>query len=505
MTASKGKGVSVIGVYKNAARLTVPSAFSKFCLISTELYLAAVLGPSDYGLFSIAFAFLLVISNLAQTGFNFGIVQYLSLYIEQNDNNACSSVARVSLTFVFILSVLLAGGVFCGAERLAVGFLGKPELTSLLLITAVIIPFESLNQCLGAIFRGLRCFGYHVLVVDLMRNVALLGSIIFSFLGILDTVTVFYVVSLGTALSTLTGVMALAEKVNLLRGFERDIEIFKRIFSFSYLLFFWQVLQKSANRLVLLISGAILVASHVGVLALAMRFVNLLGFPQTVFNTVNSVEFARLHHLDNYSEINRLFQIVTLTLSIVSVMFCTPLILNANVAMALFGSEYASYGWVLSILLIAKLVDVGSGPAVQILIACRRRKIVLVLAGCDTVIQLFFVVPLIINLGLPGAVYGNAIRSIIIIALRHLFLYHLLGVYCVTRTLWLFVVCGFLAWTVGVLLMQGVTGTGSRFFSTVLVLFFMIAVIAVIIPTDSYMGGKRVVERLKRVGKDSKG
>ena len=436
-------------VLRSAGTVVVGSGFSKSCLVVVELCLAVVLGAAGYGLFSIVFSLIAVVATLAQSGFNFGIVQYLSIYQEAGDEDAERSCIRVSLLYVLAVSALAALGLFGGAAWLANTVFGKPELLPLLSLAAAILPFEGLNHCLSTIFRGLRQFSQHVLTFDLARNLVLLTTLPFAALGELDLIEVFYILAAGTATGTLLGFALLVKRVNLLRGFYCDGRVFCEIFSFSYVLFFWQVLQVSANRVLLLISGVVLATADVGVLAVAMRFVYLLGFPQTVFNLTAPVEFARFNYLRDYAALKRLYQMIALMLLIIAIIIVLPLSLNKGPVMSWFGTDYAPYDWVLGILLAVKALDVGTGPAGQVLVACRKRKSVLALSAFDMALQFLLVVPLMMVFGLAGAVYGHALRTIAFVSVRQVALFVILGIHSISRTLLVLAASGCVVYVLG--------------------------------------------------------
>lgn len=449
-------------IFKVAGKVLLASGFSKLCLVGVEFFLAAFLGPTDYGLFSIAFAFLLVFSSLTQFGLEFGVIQYMSIYTETSEQESKVSVARVSLLFVSTISVACGISVIYSANWLATAIFNQADLAPLLVLVGAIVPFEALNQNFSAIFRGLREFRYHVLALDLVRNVSLLLSVPVALMGQLDVYAVFYVLAVGSGIGTLISLLVLTKRLKVWRKWQNEWSVFRQLISFSYLLFIWQAMQKTANELMVLIAGIVLIPAEVGILALAVRFLSLLNFPQSVVNAITPVEFARLNHRQEFQAITRLFQMLAIILTLIAITFALVVGLNAEIIFTIFGSGYQTFGWVLEILLLAKVVDVGLGPVGHILIACRRRKSVLSIGLLDVALQFVLVVPLMVTFGLFGAVIGNVIRSLTIVISRHAALYLSLHVYALSRILFVIAALGFGAYAVGAFLIRMTSGVGLQ-------------------------------------------
>src|SRR4051812_43288764 len=93
-------------VLRSTIRVFLGSSVSKLALVAAEFALAGSLGAARYGLFSIGFGILLLVAALATIGTNFGTVQYLGIYAEQNDEDAIASVIRTSLVFALVSASL---------------------------------------------------------------------------------------------------------------------------------------------------------------------------------------------------------------------------------------------------------------------------------------------------------------------------------------------------------------------------------------------------------------
>ncbi len=413
------------------------SAVSKAALIATEFYLAWSLGAAGYGLYSVGLALLLVLSTLSQAGLGFGVIQYIGTSIESGDNAGRDVVIRASLLIVGLVSLSVGALLYWNAQFIASAVFDNEQLTDVLRLCGIMIPLEGLNQNMSAIFRATERYKLHLVAVDGARNGGLLLCFPLALFGGLTLTSAFLVMGVGTAVGTALGLWMLRREITNPLPWSWVLSQFKVLMVFSGPLFLWQVLQKTSNRLSVVIAGTILPASSLGILALAYRFSNILDFPQTVVNSASAVEFVRLNHLHDQRRLGQMFRVLATSLSLIVLAVAAPIVLNRDQIFSHFGNPYASNGWVLAWLFGAKSIEVAAGPVGQVLIACRLRKTVLALATLDSLLQFLLVVPLIWYFGLAGAVFGNSGRSVLTTMVRQMTLYRTVGItpwkgaYCV--------------------------------------------------------------------------
>lgn len=413
---------------KNAGTVFFGSGFSKALLVSAEIYCAFALGADGYGRFAIALALALILATLAQCGLQFGIVRQLAIFQEEENGTGLAAIIRMSMALVFLVSGSMAVLLISSADWVADTLFRDEDLRTLLQLTGVLIVFEALNQILSAIFRGLRQFRKHVITFDLVRNAAFVLCIPVGLIRGISATEVFVLLLGGSILGTLYGLASVWSQRSRYRLRRPDFHTFSLLLRFSSPLVLWQVVQIASNRLLVVLSGIFLAASQVGVLAFASRLVNLLDFPQTVVNSTTFVEFSRLHHREDLIATNRLYQMAAAGLLAICTLLALPMLFNTVHVMRWMGAGYEGYGWVVIILFLAKLVDVGTGPAGQVIMAFGRLKAMLALSLFSASLQLIGVLPLVAIWGLAGAVLGTALRTLVFIGARHWFLISRLGV-----------------------------------------------------------------------------
>jgi len=398
------------------------TGFSKGLLLVLELFIARALGAAGYGAFSLGLATLFVVANAALLGLNFGVIQYLSVHQEEQRPDLVRGVLRTSLVVTALTGVAAAAAVWLAADVLALRVFSKPELGPALRIVALAIPFETLNQNLSAGFRGLRRFRDHVMVSDLWRNALALTAVLVLSLRKLELVPVLWVLVLGTAAATLIGLWRMRAALAGDAGGSLNQHA-ARLLRFSYLLIGWNLFQQLAGRGLLLLSGIFLSSADVGILSAFTRLLLLFTFFQSGINQTTPVEFARLHHLGDRAQLQRTFAGITLALLIAATATALPLVTAPPVLLGLIGPEFSAGGWWLVPLVAAQLLNVGTGPAGQLLIACHRQREVFIASVCSGLAMLLLGVILMPSLGLPGAVLAGTATILLLTLIRLVYLW----------------------------------------------------------------------------------
>jgi O-antigen/teichoic acid export membrane protein len=406
---------------------------SKLLLVAFEFAVAAILGATQYGLFSICFALLLIVSNISILGLDYGIVQNLSIYQEQQRLDRVRSLIISSLIMVGA-SGLIAGLTIClGANLLAVRVFNKPELATPLLLIGIAVPFEALNQAISAIFRGLRRYRDHIVSIDLARNIVLIVSVpVMIWLNIQLNLLIMFVL-FGSLFGSILGMNKLRSYIGGSSLWNANIwSTARELIAFSYKLFIWNIFQKLAGRSQTLLAGIFLTSAQVGVFAVFLRIVLVFTFIQTAVNQTSPVEFARLNYLGEFNRLKSMYQASTRVLLIATMFLALPLVVRPDILLAAFGAEYVPFAWLLLPLVVSEFIDVGTGPIGQLLISCRKQSSIFIVSVIGSIIQVVLSVLLMPLYGIAGAVSAEVVTSISLTVIRHIASHTLLKIHSFT-------------------------------------------------------------------------
>lgn len=421
-------------VLKGVRTILLGNGSSKLMLVVFELMIAKFFGVASIGLYAIAITISQVMSSFASMGLGYGIVQHLAIYEEQGNGAKKKNVIFFALSVTALFTGVLAVALFLGADFLAVRVFSKPELAPLLMLAAPILFFDTVNQNLAAVFRGLRQFKNSLMTYDLVKNLACLVLLpVLLFFGV-SLETVLLVCLAGTVMGFVYGLFSLSLQRLWLAPAEIDFSVLRDLLRFSKLVFVWNFMQVIAVRLFILAAGVLLTSAETGALAIATRISMMFIFFQTATGTPVQAEFARFFHLKDTQSQKDLYQGITQGLLAVVTVPAIFIMINPVFVSSFFGAEYMSYAWIIWPLLFAHFLNVVTGPAGQVLVANEKQKLMMWLTVFDISMQFLLVVPLMHAFGVAGGTLGEAFRIASFVLLRLYFTWAHTGVHAFGRS-----------------------------------------------------------------------
>ncbi len=443
----------LLTLFKQIVTVILGNGFSKILLLGFEFYFAVKFGAAQYGLFAIGLSLLILIANLSLLGLDFGIIHYLAIYQEQQREDKISNLIQWSLIVAGIAGLITGCLLIFQAELLAHYLFKKPELANIFMIVGFAIPFEATNQCLSAIFRGLRKFRDHVIVSDFIRNICLLGSIPLVLGFNLNLEQIIYFLLLGSISSSCFGFFRLKNKILLSSKFSfRNRSILKELINFSYLLFVWNIFQKLAGRSQILLAGIFLTSEEVGVFGIFLRIILMFTFLQSAINQTVPVEFAKLNYLEQKENLKNLLELISTALLIGCTILAIPIVVQPQLFFKLLGQEYSANAWMLLPLLTVQVFNVGSGPIGQLLIYCRQHFYVFIISLFGSLVQVFISIYLMPIYGLYGAIVAESVTILTLTLMRHSFSLKILGFCGLTWDFWALLFMGMTSALIGIII-----------------------------------------------------
>ncbi len=144
----------------------------------SRMIIARFLGASDYGLIALGYAVLMIGTSLALVGLPSGIQRFVSFYKGKGDKGRIKGTIIGALKISFPLSLVFAFLFFFYADWISVYVFHEPELTQVLKIFAIAIPFLVLADNIIYATIGFQEVKYRVYVTDLFQNIFKLVAIV---------------------------------------------------------------------------------------------------------------------------------------------------------------------------------------------------------------------------------------------------------------------------------------------------------------------------------------
>jgi len=374
------------------------------------LIIARLLGPADFGIFSLCLTIVTIIAVLSKWGLDIVVLKQVATNMLNNLKKAkgyiVSSFAMVlCMSFIVALTIWLIMGIF--SEY----FIENYKISETLLIFIWSIIPLSLIVILGEAYKS--C-GRPVLATSLQTVIAPL--LILIMIGVL---LIFEYVSL----SSLVFVYVMGLFIALFFSIFAWIKVFPKskvdIISFKQLfLDGWPILIVTSSVLVMnwtdiIILGVFVTEEELGVYYAASRVALASTLVLVAVNSINAPKFAKFYEKGDFDQISEIAQQASVVLLAIVSVPSFLFVIFPEWVMSWFGGSYSTGAGPLTILAIGQYVNVVCGSVGYLLTMTGKEKtlrnIILVSAAVNIVLNLFFVQ----LFGMLGVSYATAISIIL--------------------------------------------------------------------------------------------
>ena len=401
---ASGASISFVGRMINAATVAI-----------LQIFLARWLGEALFGLYAVGWTVIKIGSLIGTIGLHQGVIRFGARYWP-NRLGEVRRVLRTSLMGSGVLSVLLALGLFLGAESIATALFRNPSLTPVLRIVAFAIPFAALLRVGGAATRISQKMKYGALAEDISRPTSnLLFVLVLSIVGLSLSNTL-----IATVISFAIGLLVVGYFILQLFGGKADQSeppnrdpILPSLLIFSipaFLAGLSGVLILRADRLFL---AFFLGPADVGVYQAASQSAVVFAMIIGAFNAIFAPMIADLYHRHQHERLNELFKMSTkwgLYLSLP--VFLVFAVYAEDILRVVFGPAYVRGASAFTILSFSQVINVATGAVGSILLMTGRQNQWLIIAGTMVGVNFLSNVLLIPRFGIEGAATATAITMI---------------------------------------------------------------------------------------------
>jgi stage V sporulation protein B len=120
----------------------------------TAIFLARLLGPDGYGVYTLAFVVPSLLSLFVGLGVNISVTRYVAYYISSGDVEKAKSITRSATSFLLIFGLLLSAVNFYGASYFVDVLLHRPELVPYVQIASLFVIGQSISGSATSVFIG---------------------------------------------------------------------------------------------------------------------------------------------------------------------------------------------------------------------------------------------------------------------------------------------------------------------------------------------------------------
>lgn len=405
-------------IAKGAFIVLIGMLFSKIITYIYRIVIARI-GPEEYGSFSIALAIFGVITTISILGLNNGILRYIPHYRTISKNNLVRKLISFSLGITFGVGIFFSSILFYFSEQISIYFFHNPDLTILLKIVSLAIPFNILNNILFFIFRSFKQIKYEVYIKNIIENsnkliltfilVYLLGEGIFG-------VSVAYVIPIFV--TSIICLYILNKKIIPHKVLSSDPFPLKEILFYSLPLLFSTFLIMLLSWTDSFMLGYFMSSREVGIYNSALPTVQMLYVIPYAFSVLFLPLLSEIYVKSKKESFAGMYQISNKWILIINLLLFSFFILfPKEIIYYIFGKEYIEGGSALIILSIGFFINCTLNNTEDTLRLIKKTKLILLNSIIITVLNIFLNLLLIPRYGINGAAIATTTSFIFLIIL----------------------------------------------------------------------------------------
>lgn len=380
--------------------------------------MARALGADQYGLYNIALSTATVVAGVSVLGLHTALVRYVAVYARKREEEELWGLLQIGVGVTLLLSTLLSIGLFALAYVVADRIYNRPDLTPLLQVMAVVVPFMTMNIVLGGATQGFKKMHYAVIAEDFIQVVVRLILIAIMFFIGMKAIHAVAIFGLANILTTGLLIFFLHREFPLIRSLRHARRNWREILSFSLPVWFSGLLRTFRSNIQTVLLGSFYTAAGVGIFNVVSRL-NLLG--RMSLNSISTSARPLLAEIDANGDRVQLANIYHTTgrwaFTINLPIFVTMLLFSEGI-LAIFGQDFIAGAIALRLLALAELVDALTGICGAIIDMTGHTRLKMVNSTIQLILSIGTNVLLIPRYGLLGAAVGALIVNAAINNLR---------------------------------------------------------------------------------------
>ena len=391
---------------------------------------ARFVGMEFLGIYSLASSVTRVGEVFSRAGLHSGVMRFVSQLDKETEQIlVCNRIASgLKLGIIFSIFVMVAQILL--SEWLAYDlFNGNEFLKSVLVISALSLPFATIMFIAAFATQGYHLLKYKVIILNMVRPVVMLGCVLFSISFLTDHDAVKYPLLISAVVSSMIAWIYLKKltqiNFNQIIKSVYDTELLK----FSCPLMFVTILGTLMHWMDIMMLGYFTDTSTVGMYHPATRSAGLLRTVLVAFMGIFAPMMANLHRKRDFSEMGNLYKLIVRWILSLSIPITIIMIVYSKKIMLLFGGTYVSASETLQVLVFAAFIQTIFGGGGHTLTMAGFTKINMVNSIIAVLVNVALNVVWIPIYGIMGAAYATLVSMITLGGLRLIEVQHFVGIH----------------------------------------------------------------------------
>ena len=391
--------------------------------------LARFAGVEFLGIYSLASSVTRIGEVFGRAGLHSGVMRFVSRLDKETEietvRQRILSGLKLGLLFGIVIMILQISL----ADWLAFDlFNGSDLLKTVLIISAVSLPFATIMAISAFATQGYKLLKYKVMVLNIIRPAIMLVCVLVSISFFTIDAAVKYPLLISAVFSSFAAIIFLNKLTNIKISQIFSGVIDKELLRFSYPLMFVTILGTLMHWMDILMLGYFTDTTTVGLYHPAARTAGLLRTVLLAFMGIFAPMMSDYHRQGDVGEMGKLYKLIVRWIVSLSLPLAIIIIIYSKKIMLLFGVEYLSASNVLMVLTTAAFIQTLFGGGGQTLTMTGFTKVNLFNSIIVVLINITLNLLWIPQYGIIGAAYATLISMALLGLLRIVEVNHLIKI-----------------------------------------------------------------------------
>lgn len=411
--------------------------FTNIASLAFGVMLGRVLGPEQYGLYSIGFVVFNLVGSIAIFGMGQAALRFIPPATAQAGLGAAKFILLRIMTLSFVIAIAISMGLFSASDYLSREIFEEQKLTSIIRLFSLCIPLFVITFLGATGLQALRRVRCQVMARNFIepgvKVVGVVGFIVMHVVSPEGAIAILMVALLCSAGYSFYHLYKLFHNVQAERPLAWSC---KSLLAFALPLFLNLLLNTALSQIYILFLGKYASLQDVGIYSATLLISNIAIVILTAANQVFSPMVSEIFHLNQLDLLSTLYKTMVRWIMIGSLPIFSVLVLYPSQILDVFGSRYIEGAPALMILTFGYVVRNIAGVSNTILVMAGRTHTELLNSMATVVFSLTACWLLIPSNGILGAALSFSLTLTLLSFLLVMQVKHLLNLSPFDKSLW---------------------------------------------------------------------
>jgi O-antigen/teichoic acid export membrane protein len=384
-----------------------------------QFILGRALSPGEVGIFNLGLTISSLVGLVMLVGLDRGVVRFIAHYLSVNDRERELGTVTSSFRILLLIMAIITPIAWFLSDDLANIIFQKPELTPVLRVFTLTLPFIAFTRWSMGVFLGYKRVKPIVFIEQIMAPVLRIVGALLIIITISKTAAS---ISFSYLFSAIIGFCFSAAAIwlymNTRKGVYRPASVYRELLLFSWPLLFAGLLNRTNTYTETLVLGGFSSSEQVGLYTICLKISIILTI---FFEALNGIWAPFITEMFARSDMNKLanqFKTATYWAFSLTLPFALLMFLEAPTVLAIFGPEYVPGASILRILVISQVIYVVGGMSALVLIMTGYSQLNLIDLVLTVILSLFLDFMIIPSYGAIGAAIASTLAIGFVTVLR---------------------------------------------------------------------------------------